>query len=82
MIYDRNMNERFTCFNVNFRLLKITYVHLFVCYLNKLQNARCNDKENHNLIMRVGKSKGQTLDAQFNNIQTSLHTEDLFKKKD
>ena len=32
--------------------------------------------------MRVGKSKGQTLDAQFNNIQTSLHTEDLFKKKD
>ena len=21
------------------------YVHLLVCYLNKLQNARCNDKD-------------------------------------
>jgi len=30
--------------NVNFKLLKIIYVHLLVCYLNKLQNARCNDK--------------------------------------
>ena len=25
----------FKCFNVNFRLLKMIYVHLFVCYLNK-----------------------------------------------
>ena len=32
-------------FNVNFGLLKTIYVHLLVCYLNKLQNARCNDKE-------------------------------------
>ena len=31
------------CFNVNFRLLKIIYAHLLVCYLNKLQNAWCND---------------------------------------
>jgi len=30
---------------VNFRLLKTIYVHLLVCYLNKLQNARCNDKD-------------------------------------
>ena len=30
------MWERFKCFNVNFRLLKIIYVHLLVCYLNKL----------------------------------------------
>ena len=39
------MLERFKCFNVNFRLLKTIYVHLLVCYLNKLQNARCNDKD-------------------------------------
>jgi len=26
----------FKCFNVNFRLLKTIYVHLLVCYLNKL----------------------------------------------
>jgi len=32
--YDRNMQERFKCFNVNFRLLKTIYVHLLVCYLN------------------------------------------------
>jgi len=39
------MQERFKCFNVNFRLLKTIYVHLLVCYLNKLQNARCKDKD-------------------------------------
>jgi len=32
-------------YNVNFRLLKTIYVHLLLCYLNKLQNARCNDKD-------------------------------------
>jgi hypothetical protein len=32
------------CFNEHFRLLKTIYVHLLVYYLNKLQNARCNDK--------------------------------------
>ena len=32
-------------FNVNFRLLKTIYVHLLVCYLSKLQNARCNGKD-------------------------------------
>jgi hypothetical protein len=32
-------------FNVNFRLLKALYVHLLMCYLNKLQNARCNDED-------------------------------------
>jgi len=32
------------CFNENFRLLKTIYVHL-VCYLNILQNSRCNDKD-------------------------------------
>ena len=37
-------------FNVNFRLLKTIHVHLLVCYLNKPQNTRCNDKENSHLI--------------------------------
>jgi len=32
-------------YNVNFSLLKTIYVHLLVCYLNKLQNAWCNDKD-------------------------------------
>jgi len=36
--------ERFKCFNAHFRLLKIVYVHLLVCYLNKIQNAPCNEK--------------------------------------
>jgi len=40
---------RFKCFNVNFRLLKTIYVHLLACYLNKLQNARRNDKDSMNL---------------------------------
>jgi len=31
---------------MNFRLLKTIYVHLSVCCLNKLQNGRCNDKDN------------------------------------
>jgi len=43
--YDRNISERFKCLNVNFRLLKTIYLHLLVCCLNKLQNARCNDKD-------------------------------------
>ena len=30
---------------MEFRLLKTIYVHLLVCYLNKLQNSRCNDKD-------------------------------------
>jgi len=30
---------------VNFRLLKTTYAHLLVCYLNKLQNTQCNGKD-------------------------------------
>ena len=34
MTQDRNMQERFKCFNVNFWLLKTIYVHLLVCYLN------------------------------------------------
>jgi len=33
------------CFNVNFRLLKTIYVNSLVCYFNKLQNARCSDKD-------------------------------------
>jgi len=32
----------FKCFNVNFRLLKTVYVHLLLCYLNTIQNARRN----------------------------------------
>ena len=32
-------------FNVNFRLLKTTCVHFLVSYLNRLQNARCRDKD-------------------------------------
>jgi len=35
----------FKCFNADFRLLRTIYVHLLVCYLNKLQDARCNDKD-------------------------------------
>ena len=31
--------------NVDFRLLKTIHVDSLVCYLNKLQNARCNDKD-------------------------------------
>ena len=34
-----------TCGSVNFGLLKTKYVHVLVCYVNKLQNARCNDKD-------------------------------------
>jgi len=45
------MLERFKCFNANFRLLKNIYVLLLVCYLNKLQNARCNDKDIEILIL-------------------------------
>ena len=30
----------------SFKLLKTIYVHLLACYLNKLQNARCNGKDN------------------------------------
>ena len=41
----RNNLQHFKCFNVNFRLLKTIYVHLLVCYLNRLHNARCNDKD-------------------------------------
>ena len=44
------MWERFNCFNVNFRLLKTIYVHLLVCYLNKLQNARRNDKDLYSVL--------------------------------
>ena len=36
-------------FNVSFWLLKTIYVHLLVCCLNKLQNARCNDEESKRL---------------------------------
>jgi len=39
------MKEHFKCLNANFRLLKTIYVHLLVCYLNKLQNAWCNVKD-------------------------------------
>ena len=39
------MYERLKCLNVNFSLLRTIYVRLSVCYLNKLQNARCNDKD-------------------------------------
>jgi len=28
-----------------YSLLETMHVHLLVCYLNKLQNARCNDKD-------------------------------------
>jgi len=42
---DRMFETCFKCFNVNFRLFKTIYVHLLVCYLNKLQNARYNDKK-------------------------------------
>jgi len=37
-------------FSVKFTLLKTIYVHLLVCYLNKLQNARCNDKDTLHVI--------------------------------
>ena len=35
----------FKCLNVNFRLLKTIYVLLLVCYVNKLQDERCNEKD-------------------------------------
>jgi len=35
------MQKNFKCFNVNFRLLKTIYVHLLVCYLNKLRDNIC-----------------------------------------
>ena len=36
-----------TCRSVlsNFNLLKTIYMHFLVYYLNKIQNARCNDKD-------------------------------------
>ena len=46
----------FKCFNVNFRLLKTIYVHLLVCYWNRLQNARCNDKDNQLYLFQNGDS--------------------------
>jgi len=39
--------------NVNFRLLNTIYVVLLVCYLNKLQNARCNDKDGAESLIRI-----------------------------
>jgi hypothetical protein len=40
------MLESFKCFNVNFRLHNIIKkIHLLVYIINKLQNARCNDKD-------------------------------------
>jgi len=44
------MYEHFKCFNVDFRLLKTIYVHLLVRYLNKLQNAWCNNKDNQKYL--------------------------------
>ena len=32
---------------MNFKLSNTIYVHLLVCCLNKLQNARCNDTDNN-----------------------------------
>jgi len=41
------------CFNVKFLdLLRNIYVHLLVCYLNELQNARCNDKDTSSQIQK------------------------------
>jgi len=42
------------CFNVHFRLLKTIYVHLFLCSLNKLKNARCNDKDSECVFVTLG----------------------------
>ena len=50
--------ERFKCFNVNFRLLKTIYVHLLARYLNKLQNARCNDKYSSTLSLTLVLDRG------------------------
>jgi len=47
---DCMIEKYFKCCNVNFRLLKTIYVHLFICYLNKLQNAWCNVKESVNCL--------------------------------
>jgi len=47
------MQERFKCFNVNFRLLKTIYVHFLVCYLNKLENGRCKDKDIQKLLFQL-----------------------------
>jgi len=37
-------------FNSAFKGLKTIYVPLLVCYLNKLQSARCNDKDKKKTI--------------------------------
>jgi len=44
----------------NFRLLKTIYVHLFVCYLIKLQNAQCNDKDDNKFL--VSRNSASILD--------------------
>ena len=43
-------------------------VHLLVCYLNKLQNARCKDKEvNSGLSVCIGTAEGVQENSMFSN---------------
>ena len=53
------MQERFKCFNVNFRLLKTIYVHLLVCYLNyKMHGATIKILLLLLLLIAIGLSPG------------------------
>ena len=75
------MWERFKCFNVNFRLLKTIYVHLLVCYLNKLQNARCNDKDVQPLFVKDAKRREKL--TFFVEIQTTCeHKLPIFQRQE
>ena len=52
LVVPYSVEERFKCLNIIFGLLKTIYVHLLVCYLYKLQNARCNGKDNVHVFSR------------------------------
>ena len=71
--------EHFKCFDVNFRFLKIIYVHLLVCQLNKLQNARCNVNERMEKFSWTDCVKNEELLRRVNEKRNILHT---VKKKE
>ena len=53
------------------------YVHLLVCYLNKLLNARCNDKDNRGYKDNQGyvvecEEQFNTITTQINKVHTAF----------
>ena len=50
-------------------------MHLLVCYLNKLQNARCNDKDTQDRIFCTEIGTRRLLNAMFILIVTASLTE-------